>query len=305
MWFTSLLLSLLLSSGRCHEGRLRRRKTHRNPAPHRRSFVPQLEILEDRTVLSTLTVLNTLDKGTGSLRDTITKAKDGDTIVFASSLDGQTITLTSDQLTINKSLDIEGPGASRLAISGNDSNRVFNINEWLTVTIDGLTITHGQAGGDGNGGGGILNNGSAVSVASDVFSYNVAASNNAGGGAITIRNGATLSVTDSTFLGNQAIGSKNGGPAFGGAIWDIGSAATVTGSTFTGNRAIAGAGSVPGLSFPGLGVGGGITNIGTLTIVNSTFTGNQAIGGNGGSGGTAPGLGEGGGVSTSPAEPWS
>src|SRR5262249_31293908 len=145
-------------------------------APQRHRFRPRLEGLEDRTVLSTLTVLNTLDKGAGSLRDTITKAKSGDTIVFAPSLDGQTITLTSDQLTINKSLDIEGPGPSLLAISGNDANRVFNINEGLTVTIAGLTITHGRGGGGSEGsdsaGGGILNVDSSLMLANDVLSYN-------------------------------------------------------------------------------------------------------------------------------------
>src|SRR5438874_10454518 len=124
------------------------RNRRQKPAVSRQQrFLPQLEILEDRTVPSTLTVLNNLDKGAGSLRDAITNAKSGDTIVFASRLDGQTITLTSDQLTINKSLDIEGPGASLLAISGNDTNRVFNINEGLTVTIAGLTISHGRAKG--------------------------------------------------------------------------------------------------------------------------------------------------------------
>jgi hypothetical protein len=115
-------------------------------APQRHPFRPRLEGLEDRTVLSTLTVLNTLDKGAGSLRDTITNAKSGNTIVFAPSLNGQTITLTSDQLTINKSVDIEGPGAGLLAVSGSNAVRVFDINEGLTVTIAGLTITHGRGG---------------------------------------------------------------------------------------------------------------------------------------------------------------
>src|SRR6516165_6363168 len=80
-------------------------KTRRNAARARPSFVSRLEVLEDRMVSSTLTVTNAFDKGPGSLRDTITNAKSGDTIVFSASLDGQTITLTSDQLTINKSLD--------------------------------------------------------------------------------------------------------------------------------------------------------------------------------------------------------
>ena len=86
---------------------IHRRNIRRAAAPRLRAFRPKLEGLEGRTVLSTLTVLNTLDKGAGSLRDTITGAKSGDTIVFAPSLDGQTITLTSDELAINKSMDVE------------------------------------------------------------------------------------------------------------------------------------------------------------------------------------------------------
>src|SRR5262249_10342294 len=148
------------------ERRLRPSRGSRSLGSQRHRFRPRLEGLEERTVLSTLTILNTLDKGAGSLRDTITKAKSGDRIVFDPSLDRQTITLTSDQLTINKSLDIEGPGASLLTISGNDTNRVFSVNEGLSVTIAGLTITHGRAGGGSNGsdsaGGGILNVGSSL-----------------------------------------------------------------------------------------------------------------------------------------------
>ena len=160
------------------------------PMRQRRSFVPRLETLEDRSLPSTLTVLNNLDSGAGSLRDAIGHAKDGDTIVFASSLDGQTIVLTSDQININKSLDIEGPGASLLAVSGNDTNRVFNITEGQVVAIAGLTITHGQV--NGVDGGGILDAGSSLSLANDVLSYNQDLGNkgsSGGGGAISARGG--------------------------------------------------------------------------------------------------------------------
>jgi hypothetical protein len=138
------MLTMWISQDR-HERRLRLPRGSRSLASQRHRFRPRLEGLEERTVLSTLTVLNTLDKGAGSLRNTITGAKNGDTIVFAPSLDGQTITLTSDELAINKSLDIEGPGASLLAISGNDTNRVFDLSGGLTVRIAGLTVTHGLA----------------------------------------------------------------------------------------------------------------------------------------------------------------
>jgi hypothetical protein len=56
---------------------------------------PQLEVLEDRDVPSTLTVTNNLDSGAGSLRAQIGAAQPGDTLNFAPSLNGQTITLTS------------------------------------------------------------------------------------------------------------------------------------------------------------------------------------------------------------------
>jgi hypothetical protein len=244
--------------------------------------VPRLEVLEDRTVPSTLTVTNNLDKGSGSLRDAITNAKSGDTIVFAPSLNGQTITLTSDQLAINNSLDIEGPGASLLAISGNDTNRVFNINEGLTVTIAGLTITHGRAGGSNgadSAGGGILNVNSSLTLANDVLSYNKAFNTNTtAGGAVANRNGGSLTVTGDTFVGNQAIA---GGTAEGGAIANTlkGSMLTITNSTFTNNQAVGINGGVAG--------GGAIENDGDVggasaRISGSSFTNNMAIGGDGG-----------------------
>src|SRR5262245_61414425 len=252
MWFTSLLSLRKPQNGQ------RQRMPRKHP---RNRFMPRLEGLEDRTALSTLTVLNAADNGQGSLRDAIKDASSGDTIVFASSLAGQTITLTSHQLSVKKTLHIEGPGASLLAISGNDANRVFDISAGLTVTITGLTITHGRAVGS-QGGGGILNVGSALTLAGDVLSYNVASNNgnsDAAGGAIRNVNGGTLTVTNSLFTNNQAIGGDSGGNAFGGGIENpSGSTATLSGCTFAGNKAVGGdGGNVPnGNPLIGLGNGG-------------------------------------------------
>src|SRR5262249_35750736 len=94
-----------------------RRLRTSNPAPRSRArlrparFRPRLEALEGRDVPSTLTVMNNLDSGAGSLRAEIAAANPGDTIVFAPGLDGQTIQLTSGELAITKSLTIQGPGA--------------------------------------------------------------------------------------------------------------------------------------------------------------------------------------------------
>jgi hypothetical protein len=280
MWFTSLLASPK-SRARCCQ------QTHRNSALRRHSFVPRLEILENRTVPSTLTVLNALDSGQGSLRAAVGHAKDGDTIVFDSPLAGQTITLTSGELALKNSVDIEGLGASLLAVSGNDSSRVFSIQEGLTVTIAGLTITHGLTQASELGGGAILNTGSALTLADDVFSFNQAFGGFVSGGAVTNIYGGTLTVTDSTFVSNRVTGSIDG---LGGAIANLRSLshATVTHSIFVGNQAVGADGgrilNANNHSDLGAGQGGAIVNHdgAIMTVEDCTFTGNEAMGGNGG-----------------------
>src|SRR5258708_34647655 len=124
---------------------LRNRKRHEF-ARKRPIFRPTLEALEQRWVPSTVTVRNNLDSGAGSLRAEIAAAHNGDTIVFAPSLDGQTITLTSGELLIRKNLTIAGPGASELTVSGNNASRVFELSSQTKpqVTLSGLTISNGD-----------------------------------------------------------------------------------------------------------------------------------------------------------------
>jgi hypothetical protein len=271
------------------ELRLLRSKMHRVPSHRRRQFRPRLEGLEDRAVLSTLTVANDFDSGAGSLRDTIAAAGSGDTIVFDPSLNGRTITLTSGELALTKSLDIEGPGAGQLAVSGNHAGRVFNISGGVTITIAGLRISDGMVVG-GAGGGAILNTGSTLTLSHDVLSNNEvlgAPGGNAQGGALGNLLGATLTVTDSLLAQNQAVGGNGGGNAAGGAIVNNQSAtATISDSAFTGNQAIGGnGGSVDAATMVGFAHGGAVFNAATLTVENSEFTGNQALAGSGGSGG--------------------
>ena len=93
-----------------------------------------------------MTVTNNLDSGRGSLRYEIAHVHNNDTIAFAPSLDGQTITLTTGQLAINKNLTIQGPGAGQLTISGGGANgsRVFDVAGGTNVTLSGLTISNGS-----------------------------------------------------------------------------------------------------------------------------------------------------------------
>ena len=81
---------------------------------------------------ATITVTNLNDSGDGSLRKAIADANPNDTINFAVT---GTITL-SGELTIDKDLTINGPGAASLAISGNDSSRVFYIDNCTVVISD-------------------------------------------------------------------------------------------------------------------------------------------------------------------------
>ena len=235
---------------------------------------------------TTLTVTKTADTADAacdadcSLREAIAAASPGDTIDF--SVTG-TITLHLGELTINQDLSINGPGAANLTISGNNTSRVFNINNGI-VHISGLTIQNGSAGSGGDGGG-ILNmgnltlNGSTVSsnrafadgggifnMGNLTLNGSTVSGNTAfdGGGGISNDSG-TVGLTNVTVSGNTA-GSRGGGI-------DNGGSATLTNVTVSGNTAFGGA---------GFGGGGGIFNFGNLTLNNSTVSGNTAFGGNGG-----------------------
>ena len=223
MWLTSLLPGRSFDLLR-HGTRL----SHRRPTPRRRSAAPRLEVMEDRTVLSTLTVMNINDSGPGSLRQAILDANSNgsttNTINFAPALAGQTITLTSGELKITKSVNIVGTSTNGETISGNNSSRVFEFASG-TSTISGLGITNGNSASSSLGGGGILNE--ANLTVDGVISGNSATK---GGG---IENaGGTLTVNDGDIIFNTA--STQGG---GIDNTSAGTVMIVNGSTVWGNTA--------------------------------------------------------------------
>src|SRR5262245_4076480 len=278
MWPISLLRSLKSDSPGTPRQRGRRLGRHQ-----RQRFVPRLEALEDRTVLSTFTVLNLGDSGAGSLRQAILDANalpGADDIAFAPGLAG-TIALASGQLDITDDLEINGPGVNRLTISGNDADRVLHISSGTTVSLNRLTVAHGRA----VEGAGVLNLGT-LTVSRSVFADNQALGGPgevARGGGIFNSAGATLTVLDGTFTGNQAVGGADA-TGRGGGIFNQGLSLSVVRTTFSHNLAQGGPRSTP---VPPSGVnaslGGGIANEGgpTFTVSHSTFTGNRAIGGAG------------------------
>jgi predicted outer membrane repeat protein len=219
-------------------------------ARKRADFHPRLEALEPRDVPSTLTVTNPFDSGPGSLRYEIAQATTKDTIVFAPSLVGQTIGLTSGELDITQNLSIQGPGADQLTISGDLLSRVFEVGPNARLALGGLTISNGVATGIG---GGILNGGT-LAIADCKISDNQATGN--GGGIISL---GTLSMDSCTLVGNRAGDT-------GAGLFNLGMG-TVARSCFKTN--------VAGFD------GGGITNWGLLTARDSSFTGNSAVEGGG------------------------
>jgi CSLREA domain-containing protein len=178
-----------------------------------------------------------------TLREAVTIATNGDTVTFAPSLAGGTITLGSP-ITLTKNLTIDGSDlSSHVQVSGNDSVRVFRV-ENATVAIDHLDIRNGYA----DIGGGIDTFSCTLTVSNITFS-----DNNADDGGAINNNHATLHVIDSSFVDNDAA-------AFGGAINNHYGTATIVGSTISGNTALTG--------------GGLVNNTGYLTVTNSTLYGN-------------------------------
>ncbi len=215
----------------------------------------QTNYLTVTTATDDPTTSTTTCGATCTLRDAIRAAaydNNGD-IIFASGLSGSTITLGAALPTINAtgSIDIQGPGANLLTVSGNNTYPVFNLTAG-TLDLSGITVARGKTTGAGAG---IDNTGGAVTLSNVLLSGNTAGTD---GGAIN--NGGTLLASDSTFSANNA--------SEGSAIYNTG-AASLTYSTVANNSATSS--------------GGIYNNSGaTMTAVNTTFAGN--------SGGTAPGI---------------
>ena len=222
-----------------------------------------------------LIVTNCNDTGAGSLRDTIVnQAMSGDTVSFSASLPCSTITLSSGQITITQQeLSIVGPGASALAIDGGSVGRVFRHTGFGTLSLSGLTITHGKySAGSGIAAGGCLNSdGNVALVDSKVTSCLAHATGTASayGGGIFAEGSLTL--TRSRLAYNIVEGPANPAtPPFvtvrGGGAYVIGNL-LVYYSTINANTA-----SSPDRRASG----GGIETLANATINHSTISGNQA-----------------------------
>src|SRR5665213_4664 len=196
-------------------------------------------------------VTNSADSGPGTLRSAITNAASGAVITFDPNLSGSTITL-SNSLRINMNLTIDAsalPGG--LQINGNGSVQIFNVASNITVLLNSLTITNGNAAT-----GGFFNSGTLTLNQCTLSGNSATGTRGYAGGGGGIDNEGTLTLNQCTLSGNYAV--------FGGGISNNGTL-TLNQCTLSGNRA-------PNYG----GFGGGISNGGTLTLNQCTLSGNTA-----------------------------
>lgn len=208
-------------------------------------------------------VTNCNGSGPGSLDAVVAAASSGDIITFSVTCPPSSPIALASTIRIDGNLAIDGPEASDLVVSGNDSVGVFDVGSAGTLSVSGITIEDGLA----DAGGGIYNGGT-LTITASTLSENSAS--DAGGG---IYNSGTLTISASTLSGNSV-------PGVSGAAGGIYNSRTlsVTDSTLSKNDA---------------GHGGGIFNEeGTVTVSDSTFSGDSAN--NGGGGGDIVSSGSGG-----------
>ncbi len=141
--------------------------------------------------LATFTVTSTSNTGTGSLREALTNAQNGDIVTFST---GMTVALQS-QLVVSKNITIDGDlnndGVADVTLDGQNRTSVIRVNSGVTATLDGVIITRGVA-----------------STAGASSGATIAASDALGGG---INNAGNLTLRNVTVTANSAAGGGGGG----------------------------------------------------------------------------------------------
>ncbi len=256
----------------------------------------KVELLENRRMLAVFTVSNLNDvvvdaagDAPGTLRQALFDANSTagpDVILFQSGVSGS-LNLTAGELYITDSVVLTGPGSSLITIdaTGNDvispgiadglGTRVFSIDDGnlgnqISVEIEGLTVTGGDA----------ASNGAGIRVLENLIlrdvriTGNTVVGLNARGAGLYSYSG-TLLIQRSTISNNSAIGAGAAGGGMSRSTMIIGQQeARIEDSTISGNSAT--------------GSGGGIISSNnhleqqTFSLINSTVSGNSAGGAGGG-----------------------
>ena len=235
-------------------------------------------------VNTTLDVTNAYD-GLTSLREAIAYLNQNgtlngeNTITFAESLSGETITLSSKIGNITKSMtingDIDGNGTADVTVDADQKSYFFDLTTAdMEFTLNGLILTNSSYTAGANGG--------AINLKANGITLNVTNSrienstNTRNGATIFIeKTGAEVNIIDSVFNGNTA--SWTGAVVFVSSVADF--ELNVSGSTIS-NNIIKGTTthSDGGAIFVS-----GVTNA-KVTITDSVFENNKGTGANGDAG---------------------
>ena len=288
-------------------------RRHRNATKRPAHARPVLELLEDRTVLSSYTAATVADL----IKDINLANHYGgsNTITLATC---KTFTMTKADNPTNggnglpaiaakNNLTIQGNGdtLTRSTAAGTPAFRLFDVVSGAALTLKNLTIANGLlvggTGAEADGGAVLVEAGGSLTASYTTFAGNQVAGGDGGGGpggmghGGAIENEGTASFDHDTFTANQAVGGATTdgadvtpntiygsvfGAAFGGAIGD-GSQSTlvVSCSSFAGNQAIGGLRHADSSLYDGVGASGAIDRWNAATISDTTFAGNKAIGG--------------------------
>ncbi len=159
----------------------------------------------------------------------------------------------SGDLDITDNLRLIGAGADSTMVDGALLDRIFQIFS-ATAYISGVTIQHGYSGN--RGGGGLRNQGGAVTLA-----YSAVVNNSAVGSGGGIYNTGALTLTHSSVLSNST-------ESMGGGIRHLGGETVLVNVTVSGNRAKMDGGGILTASDG--------SNTGKLHLRNVTLTNNTA-----------------------------
>jgi hypothetical protein len=244
------------------------------------------------------------DNSDDSLRSLVVAAGEGDTIDL-SALTCSVITLTQGAIPVMlDNLNVIGGGATKLAIDGAGTDRVFVHYGGGTLALSGLTVRNGTnivAGFHVAGGACIVSNGYVTLDHSTVSGCRSQGEGAYGGGVLA--HGVALFT--STLSGNVSLGSHPDTftAAYGGGAFAYRGAAVLYDSVVTGNSATFNATDTNGSYDTGggifadnggyalrstieanysFGTGGGIASHGGFIISDSTISGNTAKGKGGG-----------------------
>lgn len=243
-----------------HRNRTYARLSKRS-ATGRKRVQLDLLALEDRRLLSTYTVtspLDTVSNGvpmTGTFRWAVYEANlsaSPSTINFNLGTGAQKVTLSQllDPVELSNTsepITITGPGANLLTIDAHDEGAAIRIDQGVTATITGITVTNASL--DVGKNGGAISNIGTLTISDCTLTDNTICG---------LYDAGTATISDLTVTGNNS---------FAGAGIFVTGTATISDCTLTGNTGASGA---------------GIDNHGTTTVTDCTISGDSALGGGGG-----------------------